>query len=114
MKLRILTASFCILPLMCAAQQPIPHPQEHPKLMHGQGCVEAGVENNCLLAHDLKSGKLYNLLIKGIAPPLGVGIDFTGHPHKGPSTCMQGIAIDVESWTRNHTIKCPRHPQRKE
>jgi hypothetical protein len=26
---------------------------------------------------------------------------------------MQGIAIDVESWARNRTLKCPRHPHRQ-
>ena len=113
MNLRICVICACILPLLCAAQEKIPRPQEHPNPMHGQGCVKAGVENNCLFARDLKTGKLYNLIVKGLAPPVGIGIDFTGYPHKGPSTCMQGIPIDVESWSHNRTIKCPRHPQRK-
>ena len=110
MQFRLFAAAcICALPLACAAQNELPHPGPKPTSVRGQGCVEAGVENNCLLARDLHTGRLYNLLIKGLAPPIGIGIEFTGQLHKGPSTCMQGIAVDVRSWTRKDGFRC-RHP----
>jgi hypothetical protein len=76
------------------------------KEIHAQGCVQAGVENRCLLVTDAKSGKLYNILIKGPRPALGDGIEFTGVPFEGVSVCMQGIAVKVTNWARKDSLKC--------
>jgi len=81
-----------------------PAPEQKP--VHGQGCVEAGVEAGCLVVKDTKSGIIYNLLIKGTRPSIGVGIDFTGVSHEGVTMCMQGVALDVTSWTRDDSLKC--------
>lgn len=91
-----------------AAQAPNrPKRPRQPNQVHAQGCVEAGVEAHCLVVKDIKSGILYNLLIKGARPQLRTGIDFAGVLHQGPTYCMQGIAVDVLSWKHNDSIKCP-------
>ena len=35
------------------------------KQVHAEGCIEPGVETGCLIVKDMKSGTLYNALIKG-------------------------------------------------
>ncbi len=98
-----------------AAQAPNrPNRPRQPNQVHAQGCVEPGVEARCLLVKDMKSGILYNLLIKGKRPQMGKGIDFTGVFHQGPTYCMQGIAVDVLSWKLDDSLKCApaRTPRR--
>ena len=77
-----------------------------PTPVRAEGCVEAGVEARCLMVKDLRSGTLYNLFVKGARPRVGMGIDFTGVPHNGPTYCMQGVALDVIRWARNAAIQC--------
>lgn len=74
--------------------------------VHVEGCVEQGVEAGCLVVKDLKEGKLYNILVKGRRPGVGGGIEFTGVPHDGPTSCMQGIALDVSKWAPKLSLKC--------
>jgi hypothetical protein len=76
------------------------------KQVRAQGCIEPGVEAGCLVVKDIESGKLYNILVKGLRPGVGEGIEFTGAAHEGPTTCMQGIAVDVIKWTRKTSLKC--------
>jgi hypothetical protein len=85
-----------------AAGGPAPQPQP----VHAQGCVAAGVEAGCLVVKDVKSGVLYNLLIKGSRPVIGTGIQFTGMPHDGVTVCMQGVALDVTTWAKLDSLKC--------
>jgi hypothetical protein len=93
-------ALFCIeIPLGAA-------PAQQPRTVHGEGCVEPGVENRCLMVKDLKSGILYNVHIKDPQPNIGDGIEFTAVPHGGPTTCMQGAAVDVTTWARKDSLKC--------
>lgn len=112
MKLIVLAAA--ALALACIAKPSGAAPPPQSKSVHSEGCVEAGVENRCLIVKDLKAGVLYNVLIKDPKPNLGEGIEFTGAPHDGPSTCMQGIAVDVTSWTRKDSLKCsqPQEPNK--
>ena len=92
-------------------QQPeIPKPQPEPKRVHGEGCVEAGVEAGCLIVRDVRAGKLYNIIVGDPRPTPGEGIEFTGTLRQGPSVCMQGAAIEVERWARKDTIKCRHTP----
>jgi hypothetical protein len=94
-----------------AQQQPeIPKPQPEPKKVHGEGCVEAGVEARCLVVRDVRAGKLYNILVGDPRPTLGEGIEFTGTLRQGANVCMQGAAIEVERWARKDTIKCRHTP----
>jgi hypothetical protein len=81
-------------------------PPQKPPQIHGEGCVEPGAEARCLVVTDLKSGNLYTLLIKGMQPEIGSGIEFTGLPHKGVTTCMQGTAVDVQTWAHKDALKC--------
>jgi hypothetical protein len=89
-----------------------------PTRIHGEGCVEAGAEARCLTVTDARSHKLlYTLLIEGFPPEIGSGIEFIGLPHNGVTTCNQGVAIDVEKWTRKDSLHCtaglsPQKPQR--
>lgn len=75
-------------------------------VVHGEGCVQAGVEAHCLVLRDLKTGHSYDLLFKAERPPVGMGIEFTGVLHPGPTACMQGAAVDVTQWTHKASIKC--------
>jgi hypothetical protein len=86
---------------------------EKPVPVRGQGCVTAGIESRCLVVRDLKTGKLYNLIFKGIQPALGDGIEFVALPHQGPTTCMQGATLDVTNWARKDTLKCKPGAVRK-
>ncbi|HWG18953.1 MAG TPA: hypothetical protein VG225_00400 [Terracidiphilus sp.] len=80
------------------------------KKIHAEGCVEAGVEADCLVVKDVKTAKLYNILIKGARPAVGEGIDFTGVAHEGVTTCMQGIAVEVDHWQRKDSLQCQKSP----
>ena len=81
-------------------------PALEPKQVRAEGCVEAGVEMRCLVLKDMKSGKLYNLLVKEPRPNIGDGIEFTGVPFEGVTYCMQGIAVKVTDWKRKDSLKC--------
>lgn len=88
-------------------EPPQKNPQPQPKtVMHAEGCVQAGVEARCLVLTDLKSGHLYSLLFKADRPPVGLGIEFSGVLHPGPTACMQGTAVEVTSWAHKASIKC--------
>jgi hypothetical protein len=78
------------------------------KPVHAQGCVQAGVETGCLVVQDKSTGDLYNLLFNGAKPAVGTGIDFTGTRSSGANTCMQGISLQVSTWTQNNSLKCSK------
>jgi len=80
---------------------------QDPKPVKGQGCVAAGVEASCLVVKDVKTGVEYNLLFKGTKPEAGTGIEFTGVPSDKMTTCMQGKPLEVSSWSRVDSLKCP-------
>jgi hypothetical protein len=80
--------------------------QEKPKEVHGAGCVQAGVEARCLVVKDVKSGTLYNIMIKEPRPAIGEGIEFSGTVHEGVTVCMEGVAVAVTSWTKKESLKC--------
>ena len=88
-----------------------PAPESKP--VTGQGCVEAGVEAKCLVVKDLKSGVMYNLLIKGTQPAVGTGIEFTGVPYDGMTVCMQGAPLTVTKWAPIGSLKCVPGPTQK-
>ena len=73
-----------------------------PKTMiTGFGYVTAGVEGGCLMLQDSRTKTLYNLFFATKnKPELGTTIRFTGKKHDGPTACMQGQAVDVQTWTR--------------
>ena len=102
MKRTILAAMALAAAAVTAAAGPAPE----GKPVTGQGCVEAGVEAKCLVVRDVKSGVLYNLLIKGTQPEVGTGIEFTGAPFDGMTICMQGTPLNVTKWTRDNSLKC--------
>ncbi len=56
----------------------------NPNQVHAQGCVERGAETHCLVVKDIKSGILYNLLIKGEQPQPGNGNRFHRRASRGP------------------------------
>ncbi|MGD0358033.1 MAG: hypothetical protein ABSA73_10530 [Terracidiphilus sp.] len=104
MKRVLLAVAALILAGVAAASGAGPAPE--PKQVRAEGCVEAGVEMRCLVLKDVKSGKLYNLLVKDPRPNVGDGIEFTGVPFDGVTYCMQGIAVTVTDWTRKESLKC--------
>src|SRR5208337_4812081 len=76
--------------------------------VQAEGCVQPGIEASCLMVKDVKSGKLYNVRIKRPRPEIGAGIELTGVLHDGPTTCMQGIAVDVTTWARKDYLHCSK------
>ncbi|HEY2469633.1 MAG TPA: hypothetical protein VGI45_17565 [Terracidiphilus sp.] len=90
------------LPLVSFAFPP-PQPK-HPQI-RGEGCVEAGVETRCLVVKDVRTGALFELFFKGIQPAMGTGIEFSGVPHHGITTCSQGTVLDVLNWVHKD-LKC--------
>jgi hypothetical protein len=99
--------AFLALTLPVSAQRVHPAPQPPPKnAVRAEGCVRAGVEPRCILLRDVKTGHLYNLLFKAAPPPVGLGIEFTGVLHSGPTHCMQGTAVEVLSWAHKASIQC--------
>jgi hypothetical protein len=66
--------------------------------INGSGCVTAGVEAGCLMVTDTKTQTVYNVYFRGKKPKVGTAIRFTGEPHDGMTTCMQGRAVNVTSW----------------
>ncbi|MGB9407082.1 MAG: hypothetical protein WCA89_06060 [Terracidiphilus sp.] len=89
-------------------------PTPEPKQVRAEGCVEQGVEMRCLVLKDLKSGKLYNLLVKEPRPNIGDGIEFTGVPFDGVTYCMQGIAVKVTDWKRKDDLRCGQNDAPKQ
>jgi hypothetical protein len=81
-------------------------PAPDSNVVRGQGCVEQGVEARCLVVKDMKSGKVYNLLVKEPRPKIGDGIEFTGVPFDGVTYCMQGVVLKVTDWARKDSLKC--------
>jgi len=81
-------------------------PPQMPQQVRGEGCVEPGAEARCFVVTDMKSGNLYTLLFKDMPPEIGSGIEFMGYPHKGMTTCIQGTALDVQTWTHKDSLKC--------
>jgi hypothetical protein len=86
---------------------PVTSAAQEPKPVKGQGCVAAGAEASCLVVKDMKTGVLYDLFFKGTKPAVGTGIDFTGVPRDMMTTCMQGKPLEVSSWSRVDSLKCP-------
>ncbi len=107
--IRIRIAAIVVVAAVSLAAQ-TPKPAQPPKTapipVHAQGCVASGVEAACLVVKDTGSGIVYNLLIRGARPQVGEGIEFTGVPHDGPTSCMQGVAVNVTQWSRKDSIKC--------
>jgi hypothetical protein len=104
-------ACFLATALIAAAATAAPGQPPEPKSVHGQGCVEAGVEVRCLVVKDIESGKLYNLLVDDPRPAIGEGIEFTGVVFDGATYCMQGEPVRVMKWTHKDSLKCASgHP----
>ena len=95
----VLTASLA----SCASALP-PPPQKHPQI-RGEGCVEPGEETRCLVVKDVRTGAMFELFFRGIQPAIGTGIEFSGVPHHGVTTCTQGTVLDVLNWVHKD-LKC--------
>jgi hypothetical protein len=91
----------------------VPAPAPESKQVHAQGCVQAGIENRCLVLNDLRTGKLYNLMVKEPQPMVGEGIEFTGVPYDGVTMCMQGIPVRVTQWKHKDSLRCPQGEAQK-
>jgi hypothetical protein len=76
------------------------------------GCLEPGVEAGCKILRDSKTGVLYNLFFHSKdRPETGTGISIEGTTHDGPTTCMQGKAVDVTKWKKAE-MQCPSSTQK--
>jgi hypothetical protein len=102
-----------ILLLLCVAisahGQKVQPPRS--KKVSASGCVEQGVEAGCLIVRSAKDDKIYNVLFgDGKKPNAGAGIAFEGVEHNGPTTCMQGTAVEVRQW-QPVKMECSKHGQ---
>ncbi len=65
------------------------------------GCIEPGVEVGCRILRDAKTGDVYSLSFHSKSQPeAGMGVSIEGTIHNGPTSCMQGKAVDVTKWTK--------------
>lgn len=94
-----LMAVWMVVPVQAPATQNKPQSTAGPKAIYAAGCVQAGVEAGCLILSNPRNKTVYNLFFKGKKPAVGSAIRFTGTSHEGPTSCMQGEAIDVKTWT---------------
>ena len=94
------------LALAAAAASISAAPPTAAKQVKGTGCVQAGVEAGCLVVKDAASGSLYSLIVKGAKPAVGIGIDFVGAPISGATQCMQGIPVQISTWSHNEGLQC--------
>jgi len=97
----VASLTLAAIPIAAAAAPP-----SDAKQVKGTGCVQAGAEAGCLVVKDTSSGYLYSLLIKGAKPAVGIGIDFAGAPISGATTCMQGIPVQISTWSHNESLQC--------
>jgi hypothetical protein len=65
------------------------------------------------MVKDIKSGKVYNILVKDPRPHVGEGIEFSGTLFDGVTMCMQGTAVEVTSWEHKDTLKCGTGEKKK-
>jgi hypothetical protein len=78
------------------------------EVIKDDGCVRQGVEAGCLILKTFDEKKTYALFFAdGKRPEVGAAISFEGVKHDEPTTCMQGIAVDVKKWTSIKRL-CPR------
>ena len=103
--MRILIASAAAAIVVAGAVSIAPAEIDKPQQIRGAGCVEPGVEARCLVVKDVRTGALFELFVKGVQPEMSSGIEFIGIPHRGVTTCMQGTAVDVQTWVRRD-LKC--------
>ncbi len=76
-----------------------------PKEIHVKGCVRSGVEAGCLMLISLDGKTKYNIFAEK-RPSVGDVIEIWGEEHHGPTTCMEGTAVDVKKWDLLR-MKCP-------
>jgi hypothetical protein len=81
-------------------------PESSPASITGTGCVEPGIETGCLVLHDLKTSKNFNLFFRAQPPSVDTAISFEGTESNNPNFCMQGQPIDVTKWTPIR-LHCP-------
>ncbi len=109
MKIRLVVALIFCFSVALAAQEPTKPVTQN--MVKGTGYVEAGVEAGCKVLKDAKTGVLYNLFFSSKdQPTLGTAITFEGTVHEGPTTCMEGKAVNVSSWTKMPTTE----PEKKQ
>src|ERR1700724_3167074 len=98
-------AGFAIVALLLASLATSQTKQKKPsqpatKTITGTGCIGPGVEERCILLTDATTHTLYNLYFTGKKPLFGSTIHFVARKHNGPTSCMQGEAVDVTTWTK--------------
>ncbi len=98
-RLAAISVMVMLLAVMVSGQDKQGKTAPAAKTVTGSGCVEAGVEAGCLVLKDTKTGTLFNLFFKGNPPAINTAIRFTGNLHEGPTTCMQGTAVEVKKFT---------------
>jgi hypothetical protein len=97
----------CCLAFSAKAQTPQDKSPSAGSVVHGSGCVEAGVEGGCIVLNDTKTGTDFNLFFKEKSPKIDTAISFEGTTNDNPNMCMQGRAVNVTKWTQIR-MHCPQ------
>ena len=75
------------------------------KVIEATGCVEKGVEASCLMLITA-DGTKYNIFVDP-RPAVGTWIRIRGTRHDGPTICMEGTPVRVQSW-KKLADRCPK------
>src|SRR5215472_243925 len=73
----------------------------YPPTVHvkGRGCLRPGNVAGCVVLHDYKARRKYNVFFVGDKPDINTGISFEGlgYSHLDPH-CKQGQKVQVTEW----------------
>ena len=84
-------------PLLSQESRPLP-----TKLIHARGCVHPTKQEGCLVLHDIRQNRLYDLSFSPTAerPGLYTHISFEGIGFAHDAQCSQGRPVHVSSWKK--------------
>jgi hypothetical protein len=116
-QVRLVLSCFLMLFLFVSLQSVVygeqpqnPQNKDIPKLVKSSGCLEPGLEIDCLVLKGFKDNKVYSLFFaSNKKPTIGTAISFEGIVHTADTYCIQGKPVDVTKWTLLK-MPCPTQP----
>lgn len=84
------------------SQQSGSPPTSHTEHVQARGCVRPAQQEGCLVLHDIKQRRLYDLSFSSTAekPELYTHISFEGIVYPHDAHCSQGRPVHVSSWKK--------------
>lgn len=93
-----LAALATMLGAFAQSNKPAPKPKSELEEVRATGCTMEGAYAGCLLLKTLDGKSTYNIFVDAPKPETGIVIIIDGQPHKGSTSCKQGIPLDVTRW----------------